>query len=124
MDFCCFPVVVGASKQPINADLSLYVKNPNDVIVVKGQSAHLKCDAFSIFGDKLNITWYHNGEQIITNNKTQQQYIINGTSLYIPKVINNKRNNNILLGDYNCLVQNKKGAILSNTAKLRIASKF
>ncbi|XP_074042025.1 protogenin isoform X2 [Leptinotarsa decemlineata] len=101
---------------PPDIALSLTVTDPQDVIVQRGQSALFSCQAKSTKGD-VEITWYHNDEKI-PSNTTKWRKQQDG-SLYIPKVPNGKRG---VLGDYRCLVRNKAGAILSNVAKLKIAS--
>lgn len=96
--------------------LSLYLKDPEDVIVGRGQSATLKCEAMSSSGWNVYWSWLYEGNLISTND-TRRQILDNG-SLYIPKVVGKK-----MEGEYQCRARNDIGAVISNPAKLKIASK-
>ncbi|KAJ8962015.1 hypothetical protein NQ314_005797, partial [Rhamnusium bicolor] len=98
--------------------LSLKLTDPKDVIVQKGQSATLRCDAkSSIAGFK--VTWFHNDSPVQLNDTRWRQH--EDGSLYIPKVVSRKSANGVT-GEYQCLVRNNAGALLSGVAKLRVAS--
>ncbi|KAG5885792.1 hypothetical protein JTB14_031226 [Gonioctena quinquepunctata] len=101
-----------------NITLSLDLSDPQDVIVQKGQGAVLRCRAKSTKGD-VQILWLHNNETIISNGTKwkKQDY----GELYISKVTTGKKSNGAV-GDYRCLARNEVGAVLSNVAKLRVAS--
>ncbi|KAK4882138.1 hypothetical protein RN001_005457 [Aquatica leii] len=93
---------------------SLHLKDPEDVIVGRGQEAILKCEAqSSALG--LSISWFHEGNLVLSNDSRSQ--LLNDGSLYIPKMEGKK-----LEGKYQCLAKNNNGAVLSNPAKLKIAS--
>lgn len=44
-------------------------------------------------------------------------------SLYMPKVFAGKKSNGVV-GEYQCLIRNNDGALLSNPARLRVACKY
>lgn len=72
--------------------------------------------AFSLF----QFSWILNGEPL---NENDSRWVVqtDGT-LYVPKVYAGKKSNGVI-GEYQCLVRNNDGALLSNTARLRVACK-
>ncbi|XP_056641194.1 immunoglobulin superfamily DCC subclass member 3-like [Diorhabda sublineata] len=100
-------------------DLSLKLVDPQDVVVARNQSALLKCQADSTQGP-IQYTWLHYGKKILENDTNR--IIQKNGDLYIPKVYSGKTGDIEYVGEYRCLVRNKVGALLSNVAKLKIAS--
>ncbi|KAJ8920400.1 hypothetical protein NQ315_005266 [Exocentrus adspersus] len=98
--------------------LSINLTDPKDVIALKGQSATLRCDARSSLNG-LEVTWLHNGSPLPPNDTRWSQR--EDGSLYILKVLSGKKANGVT-GEYQCLVRNKVGAMVSGVAKLRVAS--
>ncbi|CAH1281090.1 unnamed protein product [Diabrotica balteata] len=107
-----------AVKTP-NINLSLRVIDPQDVIVQKEQSARFKCEAESRKG-QVQYTWFHNEQKILEDDPNR--IVRDNGDLYIPKVISSKNSDVEYVGEYRCLVKNRAGALLSNVAKLKIAS--
>lgn len=109
--------------------LSLQLRGPEDVTATRGQSVTLRCDAESSSGP-VQITWLHNDIPLVfttaaTNdsNSNRKYYVQQGDgSLYFPKVGGKRGGSGGLAGQYRCLVKNSVGSLLSNPAKLRIAS--
>lgn len=98
---------------------TLYLKDPEDLVVVKGRSAILNCEARSSVRG-LKYSWLLNNK-LIDFNETEGLLLFKNGSLYIPNV-SGKRTNG-LEGLYQCLVSNSIGSLLSLPAKLQIASK-
>ncbi|CAH0552662.1 unnamed protein product [Brassicogethes aeneus] len=96
-------------------DLSLSLQDPQDVTVLKGHGATLQCLAESTEDGPVEYEWLRNGEPI-----AEQKTSTDG-SLHFSKVISGKKAN-ANTGEYQCLAKNRAGAILSNGAKLRVAS--
>ncbi|KAI4459135.1 protein sidekick [Holotrichia oblita] len=97
--------------------LSVELKDPEDVIVAKGQSASLVC-AIQATNGNVDLVWLYNGSKIPLND-TRWELLDNGT-LYIPKVTGKRMNS--VEGLYQCLVKNNVGSLLSNAAKLSVAT--
>lgn len=89
------------------------------MIVRKGQSATLRCDAKS--SKPLQILWLYN-DILIQSNDTRR-FVQSDGSLFFPKVSGGKKNKGIT-GEYRCKATTQKISILSNTAKLKIACKY
>lgn len=66
------------------------------------------------------VKWLKNGVHIAENDRI---YLLSNGSLYIAEV-ESRRGDKSDEGFYQCLAQNKYGAILSQKARLTIASKF
>ncbi|KAF5274428.1 hypothetical protein FQR65_LT04344 [Abscondita terminalis] len=111
---CRFFAVRSVSLYIEEIPSSIYLKDPEDVTVARGQKAILKCEAQSS-APGLSVSWFHEGNPILSNDSRSQ--ILNDGSLYIPKMDGKK-----LEGKYQCLAKNNNGAVLSNPAKLKIAS--
>ncbi|KAF7656337.1 hypothetical protein LDENG_00042810 [Lucifuga dentata] len=92
-----------------------FITEPSDVIVLPKDPAVLDCQAHG--QPPVAIKWLKNGVQLAESEHIQ--FLPNG-SLYIPKVKHTKENSDE--GFYQCLSQNKYGAILSQRSRLTIAS--
>ncbi|KAJ8985773.1 hypothetical protein NQ317_014426 [Molorchus minor] len=117
---CCSSFIINKFARAVETPqtaVSLRLTDPKDLIVSKGQSAILRCDAVST-SDGLKIKWLHNDLPLPTNDTRWSQQ--SDGSLYIPKTTSGKKANGVT-GEYACLVSNKVGALRSNTAKLRVA---
>ncbi|GJQ84463.1 hypothetical protein Trydic_g15670 [Trypoxylus dichotomus] len=97
--------------------LSVELKDPEDVIVAKGQSASLAC-AIQATNGNVDLVWLFNGSKIPLND-TRWELLDNGT-LYIPKVTGKRLDS--VEGLYQCLVKNNVGSLLSSAAKLSVAT--
>ncbi|KAF5286836.1 hypothetical protein FQA39_LY00369 [Lamprigera yunnana] len=104
----------GVSLYVEEIPLSLHLKDPEDVIVARGQEATLKCEAQSS-APGLSISWFHEGSLILPNDNHTE--LLSDGSLYIPKMEGKK-----LEGKYRCLAKNNNGAVLSSPAMLKFAS--
>ncbi|XP_030649970.1 protogenin A [Chanos chanos] len=93
-----------------------FIKEPHDVTVMRKDAVILDCQAHG--EAPIDIRWLKNGVRLA---ETERMYpLING-SLYISEV-ENRRGDKSDEGFYQCLAQNKYGAILSQKARLTIAS--
>nr|XP_008198868.2 PREDICTED: protogenin-like [Tribolium castaneum] len=107
----------GAAGVP-DVPLSIDLKDPEDVTVIRGQSATFRCDATSTTPG-VQITWLYN-ESPIKSNDTKRILQEDG-SLYFPKVGGGKKTKG-LVGEYRCRAMVQNVSMLSNPAKLKIAS--
>ncbi|KAJ3641124.1 hypothetical protein Zmor_027642 [Zophobas morio] len=98
--------------------LSIQLKDPQDVTVSRGQSATLRCDAQSPTPG-LQITWLHNDQPIKSNDS--RRHVQRDGSLYFPKLGDGKKSKN-LTGEYRCRASVQNVSMLSNPAKLKVAS--
>ncbi|XP_029010014.1 protogenin B [Betta splendens] len=92
-----------------------FITEPSDVTVLPKGSATLDCQAHG--QPPVTIKWLKNGHRLAESE--HMQFLPNG-SLYIPKIKHAKEGSDE--GFYQCLSQNKYGAILSQRSRLTIAS--
>ncbi|XP_022611930.1 protogenin B-like [Seriola dumerili] len=92
-----------------------FITEPSDVIVLPKDPAVLDCQAHG--QPPVSIKWLKNGVRLAESEHIQ--FLPNG-SLYIPKIKHTKEDSDE--GFYQCLSQNKYGAILSQRSHLTIAS--
>ncbi|XP_043934455.1 protogenin [Protopterus annectens] len=93
-----------------------YVREPQDVTVLRKDSVTLDCQARG--EGPVTILWLKNGVKISENDRV---YTLANSSLHISEV-EVRRGDRTDEGFYQCLAQNKYGAILSRKARLAIAS--
>lgn len=112
---CIFVSAQASSFKVTQIDLSLRLtKHPQDITVRKGQPATFRCDASSSSGSP-QFTWLFNGNHPPLND-SRIEVDKDGTLKFNEAV---KR----FEGNYQCLVENDFGKLLSNPAKLKIACK-
>uniref|UniRef100_A0A8C4TBT7 Protogenin n=1 Tax=Erpetoichthys calabaricus TaxID=27687 RepID=A0A8C4TBT7_ERPCA len=93
-----------------------FYKEPHDVNVMRKDPVILDCQAR---GDlPISMKWLKNGVKVLENDRV---YALSNGSLYIAEV-ESKAGDKSDEGFYQCLAQNKYGAILSQKARLTIAS--
>uniref|UniRef100_A0A3Q0S928 Protogenin homolog b (Gallus gallus) n=1 Tax=Amphilophus citrinellus TaxID=61819 RepID=A0A3Q0S928_AMPCI len=92
-----------------------FITEPSDVTVLPKDPAVLDCQAHG--QPPVTIKWLKNGVKLAESEHIQ--FLPNG-SLYIPKIKYTKEDSDE--GFYQCLSQNKYGAILSQRSRLTIAS--
>ncbi|XP_034032090.1 protogenin B-like [Thalassophryne amazonica] len=92
-----------------------FITEPSDVTVLPKAPAVLDCQAHG--QPPVTISWVKNGLQLAESDHVQ--FLPNG-SLYIPKIKHDKEDSDE--GFYQCLSQNKYGAILSQRSRLTIAN--
>ncbi|XP_071752712.2 protogenin B-like [Centroberyx gerrardi] len=92
-----------------------FITEPSDVTLIPKDPAVLDCQAHG--QPPVTIKWLKNGVRLAESEHIQ--FLSNG-SLYIPKVKHSKEDSDE--GFYQCLSQNKYGAILSQRSRLTIAS--
>ncbi|XP_041651964.1 protogenin B-like [Cheilinus undulatus] len=92
-----------------------FITEPSDVTALPKDSAVLDCQAHG--QPPVTIKWLKNGVRLAESEHIQ--FLPNG-SLYIPKIKHTKEESDE--GFYQCLSQNKYGAILSQRSRLTIAS--
>ncbi|XP_071352541.1 protogenin B-like [Trachinotus anak] len=92
-----------------------FITEPSDVTVLPKDPAVLDCQAHG--QPPVTIKWLKNGVRLAESEHIQ--FLPNG-SLYIPKIKHTKEDSDE--GFYQCLSQNKYGAILSQRSRLTIAS--
>lgn len=95
-----------------------FIKEPHDVMVLRKDPVILDCQARGEV--PVSMTWLKNGVKVTENERV---YALSNGSLYIAEV-ENRRGDKSDEGFYQCLAQNKYGAILSQKARLTIASKL
>uniref|UniRef100_A0AAY5EPB2 Ig-like domain-containing protein n=1 Tax=Electrophorus electricus TaxID=8005 RepID=A0AAY5EPB2_ELEEL len=95
-----------------------FVKEPRDVIVLRKDAVVLDCRAQG--EAPVHVRWLKNGSPFA---ESERAYLLANGSLFISEV-ENRRGDQSDEGLYQCLAQNKYGAILSQKARLTIASKF
>ncbi|XP_003442394.1 protogenin A [Oreochromis niloticus] len=105
---------------PITGVLSFselfFIKEPLDVTVIRKEAAILDCQARG--EAPIDVRWLKSGVQIAENERV---YLLSNGSLFISEV-ESRRGDKSDEGFYQCLAQNKYGAILSQKAHLTIAS--
>ncbi|XP_034442893.1 protogenin B-like isoform X1 [Hippoglossus hippoglossus] len=92
-----------------------FITEPSDVTALPKDPAVLDCQAHG--QPPVTIRWLKNGVRLAESEHIQ--FLPNG-SLYIPKIKHTKEDSDE--GFYQCLSQNKYGAILSQRSRLTIAS--
>ncbi|XP_034540966.1 protogenin B-like [Notolabrus celidotus] len=92
-----------------------FITEPSDVTALPKDSAVLDCQAHG--QPPVTIKWLKNGVRLAESEHIQ--FLPNG-SLHIPKIKHTKEESDE--GFYQCLSQNKYGAILSQRSRLTIAS--
>uniref|UniRef100_A0A8C7LUA1 Protogenin n=1 Tax=Oncorhynchus kisutch TaxID=8019 RepID=A0A8C7LUA1_ONCKI len=93
-----------------------FIKEPDDVTVMRKDPIILDCQAHG--ESPIAIRWLKNGVKVVENERV---YILSNGSLSIPEV-ESRRGDKSDEGFYQCLAQNKYGAILSQKVCLTIAS--
>ena len=94
-----------------------FITEPSDVTVLPKDPAVLDCQAHG--QPPVTIKWLKNGVRLAESEHVR--FLPNG-SLYIPKIKHTREDSDE--GFYQCLSQNKYGAILSQRSRLTIASKY
>ena len=94
-----------------------FITEPSDITVLPKDSAVLDCLAHG--QPPVTMKWLKNGVPMAASEHAQ--FLPNG-SLYIPTVKNDRGDSDE--GFYQCLSQNKYGAILSQRSRLTIASEY
>ncbi|XP_034391302.1 protogenin B-like [Cyclopterus lumpus] len=92
-----------------------FITEPSDVTLLPKDPAVLDCQAHGL--PPVTIKWLKNGVKLAESEHIQ--FLPNG-SLYIPMIEHTKEDSDE--GFYQCLSQNKYGAILSQRSRLTIAS--
>ncbi|XP_046398270.1 protogenin-like isoform X2 [Ischnura elegans] len=116
-------------------DLTLgFVREPDDVVVAKGQPAVLNCSVFSDpeFGPA-RLSWTLDGEPLVNEKSVvistassppslshRRDLLANG-SLYFKKVVHKRGGGISDQGTYRCIARNSVGVLVSRPAQLRIA---
>lgn len=95
-----------------------FIKEPLDVTVIRKEAAILDCQARG--EAPIDVRWLKSGVQIAENERV---YLLSNGSLFISEV-ESRRGDKSDEGFYQCLAQNKYGAILSQKARLTIASEY
>ncbi|XP_030578198.1 protogenin A [Archocentrus centrarchus] len=93
-----------------------FIKEPLDVTVMRKEAAILDCQARG--EAPIDVRWLKNGVKVAENERV---YLLSNGSLFISEV-ESRRGDKSDEGFYQCLAQNKYGAILSQKARLTIAS--
>ncbi|XP_014664618.1 PREDICTED: protogenin-like [Priapulus caudatus] len=96
-----------------------FVEEPHDVVTDRGQSLVLNCSAHARNGEPVNITWRHNGERLIPDQRRVS--LLRNGSLYFSRVISRRKGRDTDAGYYECLARSKIGAIVSRRIKLTVA---
>lgn len=94
-----------------------FITEPSDVTAEPQGRAVLDCQAHG--QPPVTIRWLKNGVRLAESE--HMQFLPNG-SLYIPKIKHTTEESD--QGFYQCLSQNKYGAILSQRSRLTIASEY
>ncbi|KAL0271839.1 UNVERIFIED_CONTAM: hypothetical protein PYX00_008804 [Menopon gallinae] len=95
-----------------------FVKQPEDVIVVKGEPLILPCSANSTNGKELNLIWLHNGSPVLPDGR--RRILLDG-SLSITKILH-KKNGHSDEGQYRCIISDGNGYLTSKFASVRIST--
>lgn len=95
-----------------------FIKEPHDVTAIRRDAVILDCQAQG--EPPIDVRWLKNGVKVVENDRV---YLLSNGSLYISEV-ESRRGDKSDEGLYQCLAQNKYGAILSQKARLTIASKY
>uniref|UniRef100_A0A8C3AXP3 Protogenin n=1 Tax=Cyclopterus lumpus TaxID=8103 RepID=A0A8C3AXP3_CYCLU len=93
-----------------------FIKEPHDVTVMRREAVILDCQAHG--ESPIDVRWLKNGVKVVENERV---YHLSNGSLYISEV-ESRRGDKSDEGLYQCLAQNTYGAILSQKARLTIAS--
>uniref|UniRef100_A0A4W6BSB8 Protogenin n=1 Tax=Lates calcarifer TaxID=8187 RepID=A0A4W6BSB8_LATCA len=93
-----------------------FIKEPHDATVMRKEAIILDCQAHG--EAPIDVRWLKNGVKVVENERV---YLLSNGSLYISEV-ESRRGDKSDEGFYQCLAQNKYGAILSQKARLTIAS--
>uniref|UniRef100_H3CVA2 Protogenin n=1 Tax=Tetraodon nigroviridis TaxID=99883 RepID=H3CVA2_TETNG len=93
-----------------------FIKEPRHVTVTRREAVVLDCHARG--EAPVDVRWLKNGARVAQN---QRVYLLANGSLYISEV-ESRRGDKSDEGLYQCLAQNRHGAILSQKARLTIAS--
>ncbi|XP_060933219.1 protogenin B-like [Limanda limanda] len=109
-----FALLIPLSSVVCFSELS-FITEPSDVTALPKDPAVLDCQAHG--QPPVTIKWLKNGVRLAESEHIQ--FLPNG-SLYIPKIKHTKEDSDE--GFYQCLSQNKYGAILSQRSRLTIAS--
>lgn len=94
-----------------------FVKEPHDVTVLRRDALVLDCQAHG--EAPIRIRWLKNA---VTLPESERVHLLTNGSLFISEVESRKDKSDE--GFYQCLAQNKYGSILSQKARLTIASKL
>lgn len=94
-----------------------FIKEPHDVTVMRRDPVILDCQAHG--ESPIDVRWLKNGVSVAESERVN---LLSNGSLYISEV-ESRRADKSDEGLYQCLAQNKYGAILSQKARLTIASK-
>lgn len=94
-----------------------FIKEPRDVTALRRDAVVLDCQAHG--EAPIRIRWLKNA---VTLTESERVYLLNNGSLFISEVESRKDKSDE--GFYQCLAQNKYGSILSQKARLTIASKL
>uniref|UniRef100_A0A8C1XFA4 Protogenin n=1 Tax=Cyprinus carpio TaxID=7962 RepID=A0A8C1XFA4_CYPCA len=92
-----------------------FIKEPHDVTVLRRDAVILDCQAHG--EAPIGIRWLKNGAALT---ESERVYLLTNGSLFISEVDSRKDKSDE--GFYQCLAQNKYGSILSQRARLTIAS--
>lgn len=93
-----------------------FIKEPHDVTAVRKEAVVLDCQAHG--EAPIDVRWLRNGVRVVQSERVN---LLSNGSLYIPEV-ESRRGDKSDEGVYQCLAHNKYGAILSQKARLTIAS--
>lgn len=94
-----------------------FITEPSDLTVLPKDPAVLDCQAHG--QPPVTVRWLKNGVRLAESERVH--FLPNG-SLYIPKIKHTEEESDE--GFYQCLSQNKYGAILSQRSHLTIARKY
>ncbi|XP_039627841.1 protogenin-like isoform X2 [Polypterus senegalus] len=116
----CPPVLYLSVLLPVSGVLCFselfFYKEPHNVNVMRKDPVILDCQAR---GDlPISMKWLKNGVKVVENDRV---YALSNGSLYIAEV-ESKAGDKSDEGFYQCLAQNKYGAILSQKSRLTVAS--
>ncbi|KAH1005092.1 hypothetical protein HUJ04_006139 [Dendroctonus ponderosae] len=96
-----------------------FLQEPSDLVAVRGQNITLQCFAKSTTGN-INISWLYEGMPVP---QEDPRWMVNGADLLVLQTTGDakiaSRSNT---GDYSCLAANEDGAIVSRTAKVKVAT--
>lgn len=95
-----------------------FIKEPHDVTVMRKEAVILDCQAHG--EAPIDVRWLKNGVKVMENERV---YLLSNGSLFISEV-ESRRADKSDEGSYQCLAQNKYGSILSQKARLTIASEY
>ncbi|KAF7269193.1 hypothetical protein GWI33_017766 [Rhynchophorus ferrugineus] len=97
-----------------------FLEEPEDVIADRGQNVTLRCVGVSSRGH-LSVSWRYDGRPLPPQDPRWSESA-DGSRLHVVRVAGNRKTpqgGNV--GDYACLVRNQVGAILSRTARIKLA---